>query len=160
MQKSQISSPLWSVESQVVKGRQLGRTIDFPTANLDAQLLQNLPNPVVPGVYATLINWLDQELVGATYYGPRFDRTKVDNNLLVDNLLEVYILDFDQEIYGETLSVSAYKLLRPPLKFDSLEALKTQIANDVEQIRAWYTDRRLLCRHSGLDQESQDIVDY
>jgi len=160
MQKKQITSPIWSVESLVVKGRQQGRTIGFPTANLDAKLLPNLPNSIELGVYATIINWQDQQLAGATYYGPRFDRSKVDNNLPVDNILEVYILDFDQEIYGEKLSISAYKFIRPPLKFDSLTALKAQIAKDVEQVRDWYTDRRLLCRHSGLDPESQDLVDY
>jgi len=141
MQKSQFPSPIWSVKSLVVKGRQQGRTIGFPTANLEAKQLQNLPDTVEPGVYATLINWQDQQLAGATYYGPRFDRSKVDNNLPVDNILEAYILDFDQEIYGEKILVSAFALIRPPIKFESLTSLKAQIAKDVEQIRAWYSER-------------------
>ena len=53
-------------------------------------------------------------------------------------LLEVYIFDFDQDIYGRHLQVSFLHKLRDQVKFDSLEALTAQIERDVAEARAWF----------------------
>lgn len=141
MSKSQVTSPIWSVKSLVVKGRQQGRVIGFPTANLDAKLIDTLPESVEPGVFATIVRWRDEELLGATYYGPRFNQSPAVDLVQNKHVLEVHILDFNQVIYGEKLSIFAFKLIRPPLKFSSLTAVKAQIANDVKQVRTWYTTK-------------------
>lgn len=138
MPKNQTDSPIWSVKSMVVRGQQQGRVIGFPTANLDTKLVDSLLEAVKPGVFATLVRWRDIELLGATYYGPRSNQSQEIDSVQNKNILEVHILDFDQVVYGQELSIFAFKYIRPPLKFNSLADLKAQIAKDVKQVRAWY----------------------
>lgn len=105
----------------VIKGQQIGRTIGFKTANLiyPDELIE-LPH----GVYSVETNFGK----GIANFGTR---PTVNGD---GTLLEVHILDFDKDIYGETLSVEFKKMIRTEKKFPSLDALKKQIYNDIIQI--------------------------
>lgn len=111
----------FSISGEVVKGNQIGRTIGFKTANLiyPPELIE-LPY----GVYSVDTN-----------YGKAIAnfgiRPTVNGSHAV---LEVHILDFDKDIYGETITVEFNKMIRPEKKFASLDALKTQIKQDIDNI--------------------------
>ena len=112
---------------KVVEGNKLGRTIGYPTANI--QITDE--NKLVPGngVYAVLINnekLKIKNLGGMMNIGvrPTVDGTK--------RVIEVNIFDFDKDIYGETLTITLKKFLRSEVKFDGLDALKEQLAKDKE----------------------------
>ncbi len=110
----------------VVKGKQLGRTIGFPTANIQVRELSKL----VPqdGVYAVKVLYKDTILKGMLNIG---NRPTVDGTY---KTIEVHILEFNEEIYGEFLEIELIERIRPEIKFSGLEALKQQIQLDKVQI--------------------------
>ena len=110
----------------VVSGRRIGRTIGVPTANL------HLPDDLlVPklGVYACLACIGGKKHPAVTNIGTR--PTVQGHHITV----EPWILDFDGDLYGQELTLEFYKFLRPEQKFDSLEALRSQIQLDAVQTR-------------------------
>ncbi|RDV16426.1 bifunctional riboflavin kinase/FAD synthetase [Pontibacter diazotrophicus] len=115
----------YTLTSTVVEGNKLGRTIGYPTANLALPANHKL----IPanGVYAVWVRLGESKFGGMMNIGLR---PTIDGKQLT---LEVHILDFDQEIYGQTLTVEFVKLLRKEQKFDGLDALKTQLAKDKEE---------------------------
>jgi riboflavin kinase/FMN adenylyltransferase len=115
------------LEGTVVKGRQLGRTIGFPTANI----LVTDSNKMVPadGVYAVKVERKGESLVGMLNIGMR---PTVDGKF---RTIEVNILDFEADLYGESLILEFVKRIRDEKKFDGLEALKQQLANDRQATR-------------------------
>ena len=117
----------YSVLGEVVKGRQLGRTIGFPTANLAVHSEQLPPS----GVYAVRVDLDGEWLAGVANLGER--PTMEEGG--AKRLLEVHLFDFDRDIYGKCMEVYPMKFLRPEQKFDGLDALKTQIAADAEEAR-------------------------
>ncbi len=116
----------YCVSGEVVHGQQMGRTIGFPTANVDFWPEQLLP---ANGVYATYA-WLgDDRHVAATNVGVR---PTVNGHAVT---VEAHLLDFDADIYGRTLRLEFIDRIRPEMKFAGLDALKAQIAADVAQVR-------------------------
>ncbi|MFC5408920.1 bifunctional riboflavin kinase/FAD synthetase [Larkinella bovis] len=117
----------YSLSGTIVKGQQLGRTIGFPTANIQV----DDPSKLVPanGIYAAEVIYKGEKLGGAMSIGTR---PTVGGT---HRTIEVFILDFKQEIYGEHLTVRFIEYLRPELKFDGLAALVDQMNLDVEQSR-------------------------
>lgn len=112
----------------VVQGQQIGRTIGFPTANLLVP-----PEKLIPrfGVYCVKANLENGQIIpGVMNIGCR---PTVDGD---KPTLEVHLLDWKGDLYGQTLTVSLEKFLRPEQKFSSLEALKSQIEQDSNQARA------------------------
>ena len=115
----------YQFEGFVVRGNQIGRTIGFPTANLHIHNEEKL----IPsnGVYAVKVkgNCLD----GSVYNGMMNIgiRPTVDGQKKV---IEVHILEFDQDIYEQNLTVLVYEYIRGEVKFDGLETLKAQLAKD------------------------------
>lgn len=112
----------------VVKGQQLGRTLGFPTANLQLPPEKFLPRW---GVYSVWVEGVScQSQPGVMNIGCRptvcGDRPTV----------EVYLLDWSGDLYGHTLTVRLDRFLRPEAKFDSLDALKAQIRQDCQTARA------------------------
>jgi riboflavin kinase/FMN adenylyltransferase len=114
----------------VVKGNQLGRTLGYPTANLDTKNGEKL----IPadGVYA-----VEAELLPAD--APLFSGKRLQGMMGIgirptingrDRTVEVNLFDFDEEIYGRELRVYVKKFLRPELKFNGLEELKAALAQD------------------------------
>ena len=109
----------------VVRGNQLGRTIGFPTANLHI----NDEEKIIPsnGVYAVKVKG---NCLGNIIYDGMMNigiRPTVDGQKKV---IEVLILNFDQDIYEQNLTVMVYEYIRGEVKFDGLEALKAQLAKD------------------------------
>lgn len=112
----------YSFTGIVVKGRQLGRTIGFPTANVQvAQFYKLIP---VNGVYAVKTFFRNQWHDGMMNIGTR---PTVDG---VGRTQEVNIFDFDDNIYGETMTVEIVDYIRQEQKFDGLDELKAQILSD------------------------------
>jgi riboflavin kinase/FMN adenylyltransferase len=115
----------YSFMGRVVHGNKLGRTIGYPTANL--QLID--PDQVTPanGIYAVKV------LYGGTMYGGMMS---IGYNPTVTNSkdvkIEVNIFDFEQDIYGQELEVMVVSKLRDEEKFASLEALQQQLHADKE----------------------------
>lgn len=112
----------YTITGTVEKGKQLGRTIGFPTANIKVAN----PNKLIPanGVYAVKV----------------FINTRIFNGMLnsgvrptVDGLthtIEVHLFDFDEDIYGQTVKIAFVDKLRDEKKFDGLEALTNQLQKD------------------------------
>lgn len=112
------------LSGQVVDGRHLGRTIGIPTANLE------LPAGVICpkcGVYACKVAVDDRVYNAVTNIGTR--PTVGGHHVTV----EPWLLDFDGDLYGKTLTLSFYSFLRPEERFDSLERLKDQIRKDADK---------------------------
>jgi len=117
----------YSILGTVVRGDQIGRSLGFRTANLSAHNEQFPPN----GVYAVTAVWRGRRLKGVVNLGVRPTIASTTG----ERLLELHLLDFHQDIYGEDVEVTFITCLRPEQKFTSLDALKTQIARDVAEAR-------------------------
>lgn len=120
----------------VIQGNRLGRTIGYPTANLQL----TTPEKLVPGngVYAVRCRLMStgQWLDGMMNIGVR---PTVDGSR---QTIEVNLFDFDQEIYGDQLEVTLYERLRAEQKFSGLDALKAQLALDKETAMAVLAGQR------------------
>lgn len=119
----------YRMSGRVAHGEKLGRELGFPTANIH---LHRHASPI-QGIFVVEVFGLDVEpLQGVASLGtrPTVNQTKA--------LLEVYLLDFNQDIYGRHIQVSFLKKLRDEEKFDSLDELKQQIQLDVEQAQAYF----------------------
>jgi riboflavin kinase / FMN adenylyltransferase len=116
---------------QVVQGQQLGRTIGFPTANLEVPAEKFLPRQGVYSVWVQL-GGLDSNmrLPGVMNIG---NRPTVNG---MQQTIEVYLLDWSGDLYGQVLAVSLESFLRSEQKFASLDALKAQIAQDTQVARS------------------------
>lgn len=118
----------YMVEGIVIKGNQVGRSIGFPTANLQ------LPDEskVLPpdGVYAVNIFLGEKEYKGMLYIGRR--PTLYSD---VHKSIEVNIFDFNEDIYGKSLKVEILKYIRRDVKFESIEILRRQLELDEQRVR-------------------------
>ncbi|MDF1753522.1 MAG: bifunctional riboflavin kinase/FAD synthetase [Verrucomicrobiales bacterium] len=119
----------YTVLGTVIEGRQLGRTIGFPTANLTVHSEQ-LP-PV--GVYAVRASLNGVIHAGVANLGYRPTVEGADARLL----LEVHLFDWEKDIYGEDLEIEFVRFIRGEQKFDGVEALKVQIQADAEEARTF-----------------------
>lgn len=120
----------YRIIGRVATGKQLGRQLGFPTANLRMQ------RRVAPcyGVYAVRVSMPDGgECYGAASLGVR---PTVAGR---DCLLEVYLLDFDGDLYGQRIEVFFEAFIRPEANFDGLEALTRQMHADVADVRAYFS---------------------
>lgn len=119
------------VVGKVVQGKMLGRTIGFPTINLIAD-----PDRVYPpnGVYATKIKVFSKTYLGMTNIG--FNPTVSGER----KMIETHIFDLDQILYGEDVEIYFYRFIRLEKKFESIEALKSQIISDKKQIQHFFKE--------------------
>ncbi|MBA3040656.1 MAG: bifunctional riboflavin kinase/FAD synthetase [Alphaproteobacteria bacterium] len=118
----------FTVEAEVIKGQQLGRTLGYPTANMALAPEAELK----PGIYAVRLRRADGSLHdGVASFGYR--PTVTDNGA---PLLETFVFDFSGDLYGEHCRVSFFGHLRDELKFTGLEPLVEQIRRDEEEARA------------------------
>ena len=120
----------FSISGKVAHGAQIGRTIGFPTANIG---IKRRLSPVL-GVYSVHIEHSSKTYTGVCNVGkrPTLGETKT--------LLEVFVFDFDQEIYGENVNVIFRQKCRNEIKFGSFDELKKQIEKDVEKSRGFFND--------------------
>lgn len=118
----------YTLMGTVVGGQRLGRTLGFPTANLRLPMDKFIPRCGVYGVQVCGVV-SGQSLPGVMNIGYR--PTVAGQSLS----LEVHVLDWSGDLYGQSLTVSLESFVRPEQKFDSLEQLKQQILHDCEQVR-------------------------
>lgn len=112
----------------VIKGKQLGKKIGFPTLNLEPAKLQS---DCAYGVYFCYVIFQNssKKHSGILHYGPR--KTLHEENIS----LEVHLFDFNQDVYGEKLTLKIGEKIRGIRKFENLEELKLQIREDVERAK-------------------------
>jgi riboflavin kinase/FMN adenylyltransferase len=121
------------ISGPVVHGKQLGRTIGIPTANL--LIPQGVLVPAF-GVYATKVLLPDgQEKLAVTNVGVR---PTVDDSQLVT--VEPWILDYAGDLYGERIRVDFYQRLRGEKKFAGLQELQQEILKNAQETRALLTE--------------------
>jgi riboflavin kinase/FMN adenylyltransferase len=123
----------YSISGKVVHGERLGRKIGFPTANI--QMKHN--KPPLNGIFAVEVHGIgDKPLQGAASLGVRptiNDKGKAT--------LEVFLFDFDGDLYNKHLHVEFLLKLRDEMKFPNLETLTAQIAADVEDAKKYFLNR-------------------
>jgi len=114
----------FTLHGTVVEGQKLGRQIQFPTANIEA----SDPDKIIPGygVYAVQAKVQYKTYLGMLNIG---SRPTVNHNA-DHRSIEVHLLDFDLDIYGKHLELIFFRKLREEQKFESLVALKEQLAKD------------------------------
>ena len=121
-----------TLTDQVRHGKKIGTRLGFPTMNL-----QIPAGSVIPafGVYATRV-WVDNKsYIAATNVGVR--PTVGDDRPVT---VEGSLMDFSGDLYGKNVRMEFYRLIRPEQKFDSLDALRAQIARDVQQVRTYFKE--------------------
>ena len=116
------------IMGRVVYGRQLGRQIGSPTVNIRLQRYRSALN----GVFSVSVDGLEKPYDGIANIGIR---PTVDGK---EPLLEVHIFDFDENVYGRLLTVRFHRKIREEQKFESIDALKTQIQADIGVAREWF----------------------
>ena len=119
----------FAIEGVVVDGDKRGRALGWPTANVE---LGNYLRPAY-GIYAvrvTLDDGSEHDGVASLGIRPTFEPPR--------ELLEAVLFDFDGDLYGRTIEVALHAFLRPEAKFESIEALKTQMDADAAQARALF----------------------
>lgn len=118
----------YTLEGTVVEDRRIGRTIGFPTANIEPDLSRAIP---MDGVYVSMAELGGEVLPAVTNIGtnPTVGGT--------ERTIETNIFDFDGDIYGKKLRVHFVKRLRPVMTFSGLDELKAQIAKDSAQARKY-----------------------
>jgi riboflavin kinase / FMN adenylyltransferase len=122
---SQLLGRPYRLIGKVVEGQQVGRTIGFPTANL-----QLPPNKLVPaqGVYGVRVSGKDLNQGNAIAGVMNIGNRPTVNGL--EQTIEVHILDWQGDLYGQELTVELLEFIRSEQRFPSLDALKEQISAD------------------------------
>lgn len=115
----------WQVEGVVTSGAGRGEGLGFPTANLSLTKGCHLHH----GIYAALVHKGSETYLGAAYFGKR---PSFDND---DPVLEVFLFDYDGNLYGEEIAVEFVEFIRDDIKFSDLDELKTQMDADCDKAR-------------------------
>ncbi|MFI3259594.1 MAG: riboflavin kinase [Rikenellaceae bacterium] len=117
------------IEGVVVEGRQLGRTLGFPTANIELR-----DERIENGVYcSTILLESGSEYQGVTNIGT--NPTVEVMGGAIRRRAESYIFDFEGDIYGQSIKVKLMGKLRDEICFESVEALKSQVLRDIDMAR-------------------------
>ena len=118
----------YSLGGEVIRGAGRGRTINFPTANIDYSQKKAIPSN---GIYACWAYLGDEKFMAATNIGfnPTFTPDRQTPSL------EAYLLDFDRDIYGQHVKLEFVSRIRNELKFNSVQALIWKIQEDVDKTR-------------------------
>ena len=117
----------WSIDGKVQKGKQLGKKIGFPTANID------IKNYVLakPGVYAVRVKKMNEKKffngIANLGYRPTFNGKKI--------LLEVHLFKFSKNLYNKYLTIEFKKFIRKEKKFKNVDQLRKQIKIDLLKVQ-------------------------
>lgn len=112
-----------TITGTVLPGAKKGKEVGARTANLDLSLAKDLPK----GLYSCAVKINKREHSGLLYYGY--------NSLRQSDCLEIHILDFKDDIYGQTITATTKKFLRPEKIFKDLKSLKRQIEQDLKNAK-------------------------
>ena len=135
----------YTISGTVIRGKGIGKTLDYPTANLEPAS----PYKLIPkeGIYAIRVHGLGKTFNGVLYIG-----TRPTFKSYMNRTIEAHIFDFSKDIYGDKLKIEFVDFIRGDQKFDSMEALKTQMDKDAQ------TARRILSEKKTSDLK-EDISD-
>ncbi len=125
----------YSILGQVIKGNQIGRTISYPTANIEVSTKKLIPKN---GVYAVKVLIDSLSYSGMLNIGNR--PTVGGKNITV----EVHILDFSGDLYDKQIELVFYKYLRDEKKFDTKDELKHQLDQDKTNVESYFKDNNQL----------------
>lgn len=114
------------LQSQIQRGDQTGSRYVYPTINLDPAIL---PAETARGVYASMVKIDGAVFQGAAYFGPRVVKHETHD------VLEIYVLDFSGEITVLAVEFLLKKYIRSVMDFPDLETLKTQVTQDIADVR-------------------------
>ena len=117
------------ITGRVVEGKRLGRKLGFPTANIELESGDSTPN----GIYAVAVTLDNNIYYGVANVGIR--PTIIDSDV---KLLEIYIFDMSQDIYGKELSVELRSWFRDEVRFDDVNDLIAQIEEDVVRAKNYF----------------------
>ena len=125
----------YSMRGIVVHGEKRGRELGFPTANVEADSRYVFPKK---GIYTVRLHWKGKWYPGVASLGhnPTFEMDERKT------FLEVHLLNFDGDLYGEKVKVEWHTYLRDEIKFLSAEALKEQIAKDKEEAVRYFASEK------------------
>ncbi len=121
----------FQLKGKVIKGLGNGSTQAFATINLDPAIW---PAKLERGIYAAWVFVGGQRYLGALFFGPR---VVIDEET---DVLEIHLLDFTGNIYGQEIAFSVEDYIRPVRPFTSFADLKQQIAADIAEVRQRLTD--------------------
>jgi riboflavin kinase/FMN adenylyltransferase len=135
---SRLLGHFYSLNGRVIGGKRLGRTMGFPTANIEV----DDPIKLIPlgGVYACRVNLLGEWFGGMINIGyrPTVDSGRANKSL------EVHIFDFNREVYSEKIMVEFIARTRGETRFPDLEALRQRLKRDEMEVRAVLSDPNLM----------------
>jgi riboflavin kinase / FMN adenylyltransferase len=131
---SKLLGYYYPMSGEVIRGAGRGRTINFPTANVDYPTQKATPSN---GIYACWAHLGSEKFMAATNIGfnPTFTPDRQTPSL------EAYLLDFDRDIYGQQVKLEFVSRIRNELKFNSVEALIWKIQEDVDKTRDLLTGK-------------------
>ena len=131
----QLLGKPYTLSGKVAHGKKLGQQLGFPTINLNMG-----PRPIAAqGIFAVLVKGLDNRVLrGVASIGTR---PTVNG---VGTILEVFILNFSEQIYGRCVDIELLHKIRDEWKFDSLDALTAQIHKDIDDARAYFEHNEIL----------------
>lgn len=125
---------LW-YEAEVVHGNKIGGALGYPTLNLsNPKLLAGFET----GVYAASVKITDKIYQGVLYFGPRMVLSETNN------IIEIFLLDFGSQIYGEKISFRLIQFIRKVMDFSNFDSLKKQIDKDVNQVKTVFNRSALI----------------
>ena len=129
----------FSVSGTIMHGKQLGRTIGFPTANLECPMVDDLPPN---GVHIAVM-----EVYTGTYAGEIFpcvlNQGRQPTAPSGIATVEAYVLDFSGDLYDAEVKMTYLHFLRPETRFPSLDELKNQLARDALTAREYFNHHKL-----------------
>ena len=114
------------ISGKVIRGKKIGRTINFPTANINYTGDEKFSL----GVYGVIVKVLNKEFRGVLNIGVR---PTIDDGDKIS--YEVNIYNFDCDIYGENIEVELIYVVRPEINFKNIDELKSQIQKDIFEVR-------------------------
>lgn len=119
---------LFSINAKVESGNRIGRTIDFPTANIPIPEGRSVPKP---GVYAAVVKIQedDRNYPAMVNIGSRPTVTKGDQPVI-----EAHLIDWNGDLYGKEITVMFLKRLRDEKRFESIQELKQRLSQDKEEV--------------------------
>lgn len=121
----------FSITGRVIHGNKIGRKLGYPTANI----LLNKNIPINNGVYAVKVScFFKKNVLGVCNIGVKPSYVYLKKN----RLLEVYLFDFNLDLYTKKIEVFIYKKIRDELFFNSIEQLKKQISKDINIAKKYF----------------------
>ena len=125
----------YSITGRVAHGEKLGRSLGFPTANLPLRF-----TPALSGICAVKVTGLGPDCSGARH-GVASLGTRPTVNELTRPIVEVFLFDFDENIYGRRITVHFLHKLRDEARYPDVDTLRSQIRRDADDARGWLSRR-------------------